>query len=69
MDMKDNSSLVDRLRSARKQYGDQTAGWGEGPTEGTAHTHFSNDFVDGIAAVAIILILVSGVVYWLQSMP
>jgi hypothetical protein len=29
----------------------------------------SNDAVDGIAAVIIIALIISGVVYWLQSMP
>lgn len=30
---------------------------------------FSDDFVDGLSAVLIIILVVSGVVYWLQSMP
>lgn len=29
----------------------------------------SNDMVDGIAAVFLIALVVSGVVYWLHSMP
>lgn len=30
---------------------------------------FSDDAVDGIAAIILITLLVSGLVYWLQSMP
>lgn len=31
--------------------------------------HLSDDAADSIAAVVLIALLVSGVVYWLQSMP
>jgi len=33
------------------------------------HKGLSNDALDGIAAVLMIALAVSGVVYWLQSMP
>lgn len=33
------------------------------------YQNMSDDMVDGIAAVLLIFIIVSGVTYWLQTMP